>query len=58
MLAAVARWGPPAAESVGWLHELGHCRGLGHRTDPGVVMLGPNSAANVRVNATECNAYR
>ena len=45
-------------ESVLWVHEFGHTRGLSHRAGANLVMNGAIGPMNRRVNEQECSAYR
>jgi hypothetical protein len=54
---AVVRYGITAHEGVLWVHELGHNRGLNHRTDLDVVMHPTVNLSNRKVNPAESGAY-
>lgn len=52
----------PNIEGVVWAHEFGHTRGLPHRANTpgnvGAVMFPIALADNVRINQSECSAFR
>ena len=45
-------------EGILWAHEYGHNKGLSHRNDTNAVMNPTIGSTRLRVNSTECNAYR
>jgi hypothetical protein len=56
---AVVRFNPTAVqEGILWAHEYGHTKGLPDLATPLRIMNGVNGAANTRVIADECTAFR
>ena len=53
----VVRMSSAPDEGKLWAHELGHNTGLGHNSTPQFLMYAYFSAANTKLNSSECNRY-